>query len=476
MKADASPGGSRSGRQHVQRLALAAPGPLALAERALALLPGEGLAMVTDERSLLLRFARSEPTQATGVQDTTVQLLSVRDGHVGAATTNLATDEALRGAARRATAAAEAAARAAGAPGDHPGLPAPPAAYPAHEGFDAETAAVDPAAGGAALASAFAVAAEHHLEAFGVWTTGVVRTAIASSRGVRAVDEVTDVYLKVLCRDAAGRTGWDAAAGASAGAIDAEGVARRAAAKVSSVEPVVLGPGSYPVVLEPDAVGGLLDWLALLAFNGLAHAEGRGALAGRLGTPVAARTITLTDAPQDRRTLPRAFDFDGVPKRTVTLIRDGVAENVVHDLRSAARAGAGARSTGHALAPGGAADGPAPTNLVLSGGAAADAAELAAPIERGLYVTRLWYINAMDPKHTLLTGTTRDGTFLIEDGRITRPARDVRFTDSVLRILLETEALTAAQRLTSDGEFYGMRFAKGTVAPALRAAGFRITG
>jgi predicted Zn-dependent protease len=89
---------------------------------------------------------------------------------------------------------------------------------------------------------------------------------------------------------------------------------------------------------------------------------------------------------------------------------------------------------------------------VLIGGGAADEHELAAPIQRGLYVTRLWYVNPVRPQESLLTGMTRDGTYLIEDGRITRPVRDVRFTDSVLRILAAVEALGARQRLITEGE------------------------
>jgi predicted Zn-dependent protease len=174
--------------------------------------------------------------------------------------------------------------------------------------------------------------------------------------------------------------------------------------------------------------------------------------------------------------LPRAFDAEGTPKAPIPLIQDGVAHRVVHDVRSATRAGGDTRSTGHALAPGGAPIGPLPTHLVLAGGGAADEAELIAPIERGIYVTRLWYLNVINPKQTQLTGTTRDGTFLIEDGRISHPLRDVRFTDSVLRILEATEALTARQRLVTEAEFYGRRFASGVVCPALRAQGFRITG
>ena len=113
---------------------------------------------------------------------------------------------------------------------------------------------------------------------------------------------------------------------------------------------------------------------------------------------------------------------------------------------------------------------------MLAGGAAADVAELAAPIGRGIYVTRLWYVNPVREKETLLTGMTREGTFLIENGAIVRPLRDVRFTDSVLRLLEATQALTRDTRLVSEGEFYGRRFAHGVVCPALRADGFRVTG
>ncbi|MEA2392543.1 MAG: hypothetical protein QOJ82_434, partial [Solirubrobacteraceae bacterium] len=271
-----------------------------------------------------------------------------------------------------------------------------------------------------------------------------------------------------------GRSGWAAGAGTSQAAIDPDALAARAASKGTREPPVEIEPGEYTVVLEHDAVGTLLEFLGFLAFNGLAHAEGRGALAGRLGQRVAASAINLADSPRLHRTLPRAFDFEGVPKAPLPLIQDGVAHAVVHDMRSAARAGT--RSTGHALAPGGAPFGPVPTNLVLIGGGAADEAELMAPVERGIYVTRLWYVNVVHEKSALLTGTTRDGTFLIEDGRLGRPIKDVRFTDSALRLLEATEALTAEQRLVAEAEFYGRRFATGVVTPALRARGFRITG
>jgi PmbA protein len=445
---------------------------LDLAERALANVTGEAQVTVVGERSLTSRFARSRPTQATGVTNTTVEVLCVGRGRTAAATTNATDADGLRAVALR----AQEALASVTSDGDYPGLPQADPEQRDHDGHDALTARLEPSTPAAALAAVFAAAEERRLEAFGVWSSGEVTTAIASSTGVRVQEAVTDAYMKVIVRDPEGRSGFAAASSVRAAEIDARGLADRAAARVSAGEPVELGPGRYPVVLDADAVGTLLDFLGQVAFNGQAHAEGRGALSDRLGTRVSAAAINLADSPQFSGTLPRAFDAEGVAKAPVPLIEDGVARGVVHDTRSAARAGGDARSTGHALNAGGSSRGPRPTNLILIGGGERDEHELARPIERGLYVTRLWYVNVVREREALLTGMTRDGTFLIEDGRITRPARDVRFTDSALRILDATEALSSSQRLVSEGDFYGRRFASGVVCPALRARDFHVTG
>jgi predicted Zn-dependent protease len=453
----------------------AATDDLSLADHALRHAVGDAQVTITRERSLSSRFARSTATQVTAVEDVEVEFLCVVDGHTAAASTNSLGDDELAATAARARAAAEAAARLDERPGGYPGLPEPSPFAESH-GFDADTARLDPGAAGAALSSAFAQATAHGLEAFGIWTAGAVGTAIASTAGIRAFEEVTDVHLRVICRDLAGHSGFASQTAVAAAGIDGATLADRAAAKVDVRDPVELAPGEYTVVLAPEAVDTLLDFLGRLAFNGLAHAEGRGALSGRLGTQVASPAINLSDAPRYPGTLPRAFDAEGVAKGPLPLIQDGVAHRVVHDTRSAARAGGDARSTGHALVAGGAPEGPMPTNLVLVGGGCADEAELAASVERGLYVTRLWYVNTVRDRETLLTGTTRDGTFMIEDGRVTLPVRDVRFTDSALRILAATEALTAGTRLCSEADLYGRRFAYGSICPALRARGFRVTG
>jgi len=188
---------------------------LDLAERALARSEGEVQVTVTRERSLLSRYARSRPTQATAIDDLTVHVLVLRDGQTGGAETNLTDDDALRATFERADAAARAAATS--GPGEHPGLPAPPDGYAADDSdWDEATAALDPSIAGAALGRAFAVAAEHGFGAFGIWTAGEVETAIASSTGLRARETVTDAYMKVICRDDAGRSGWGSGGGRAA--------------------------------------------------------------------------------------------------------------------------------------------------------------------------------------------------------------------------------------------------------------------
>jgi predicted Zn-dependent protease len=448
---------------------------LELAQRALESAPkNEGsLVSVHSERSLMLRYARSHPTQSTAVDDVTVEFAVLRDGRVGTASTNATDRDSLAACARQAQAAAEAMARSAGH-GSYPGFPEP---HPvrAADTEDEETARVDPVLGGKALATAFEVAADHGVEAHGTWTVGNVERAVASTAGGAVSELTTDAFMKVVCIAPSGRSGYATAASVRVGDIEPRSLAERSASKAATGgEPEKLPPGEYPVVLERAAVGDLLGMLGWFAFNGLAWIEDRSALSGRLGQRVAAATINLSDSPRYPRTLPRGFDAEGVPKNPLPLIQDGVAQNVVHDTRTAALADAA--STGHALVPGGGSFGPVPTNLVLAGGGAADTAELCKPIERGIYITRLWYLNAVRPKETLLTGVTRDGTFLIEDGEVTRPLVDMRFTDSALGLLERTQALTADQQPASDGEFYGRRFATAVVCPDLRVGAMRFTG
>jgi PmbA protein len=443
-----------------------------LAERAAAQGGAGALALVTRERSLMLRFADGRPTQSTSIDDLTLEIAIPFGGHVGRASTNAVDERSLADCAERARLAGRAAAAA--GDGQFPGFDPDPDA-PAYDAFDPATAELDPHPGGAALVEAFAAAGARGVEAHGIWTVAEQEQGWALGGGGGGAERRTDAFMKVICIAPSGRSGYASETAPAAGGIRPRELAERAAQKaLAEGESAELPTGEYSVVFEPQAAGWLLDLFAGCAFNGLAHAEGRGALDGRLGERVVAAGINLSDAPGYARTLRRSFDAEGTRKAPLPLIQDGVAHGMAHDVRSAARAGTA--STGHALAPGGNRGGPHPTNLVLSGGGAADERELCGPIERGVYVTRLWYANVVRPKETLITAVTRDGTFLIEDGEVTRPLRDLRLTDSVLGILSRTQALTRDQRLTSDGEFYGRRFAYGVACPALRADAVRFTG
>ena len=170
--------------------------------------------------------------------------------------------------------------------------------------------------------------------------------AVATSSGGEAFERTTDALMKVICIAPSGRSGYASSMGS--GRVEPGARAARRArggqGAACPATPAELPPGEYPVVMEPRAVGSLLELLGDTALNGLAHAEGRGALVDRLGQQVAAPAINLADSPYFTSTLPRAFDAEGTPKRPMPLIQDGVARAVVHDLRSGALAGVG--STG----------------------------------------------------------------------------------------------------------------------------------
>lgn len=446
---------------------------LELSKRALARArPGEqAQATVVAERSLLSRFSDSRPTQATALDDLTCELTIVSGGRAASATTNRTDDGALERLAQTARSAVEAASRRGQA--SHPGLAQPPQLRPARPGADPETAQLDPRAVAEAVEVIFEEAERHRVTCHGVCTSGEVTTAISSSTGVELAETTTDAFVKVTAQAERQRTGYASATAHALPDCDARAVCERAAAKAGvGAATESLAGGRYPVVFEPAAVAELCDWLGRLAFNGLAYAEGRSALCGKLGSRVAGESIQLADSPAHPQTIARSFDFEATPKRELWLLEDGVAASVCHDRKTGWLAGS--QSTGHALAPGGAPYGAVPTNLCLSGQSEGSVADLCRPIEHGVYVTRLWYTNPVRPHETLITGLTRDGTFLIQDGVIGAPLADMRLTDSVLSIFSGAATLGGLPELVGEGEFYGRRFASGVLCPALRADAVRL--
>jgi predicted Zn-dependent protease len=243
--------------------------------------------------------------------------------------------------------------------------------------------------------------------------------------------------------------------------IDAEALARVACEKAaSSAQPVAVEPGAWDVILEPDAVGTIVGYTSMLSFGALGVHEGRSAVAGRIGEQVCGDNITVWDDGLDPRGMMSSFDYEGMPRRRTMLIERGVAAGLVYDTATAATDGT--TTTGHATPPGG--WGPLPRNLFMQPGPAT-VEEMIASTERGLLVTRFHYTNIVSPKQTILTGMTRDGTFLIEGGRIAGGVKNLRFTENIL------EALGRVEMIGQVGSFTGMMW-----APAVKIGGFTFTG
>jgi predicted Zn-dependent protease len=182
--------------------------------------------------------------------------------------------------------------------------------------------------------------------------------------------------------------------------------------------------------------------------------------------------VTIYDDGLDRGGLQIPFDFEGIPKKRVTFFERGVAKEVSYDSFTAGRDGK--ESTGHGLiAPN--TGGPIPINLFMVGGESS-LEEMIKSVRKGIYVTRFHYSNVVEPMKAVITGMTRDGTFLITGGEITRPIKNLRFTESILKALSQVTAISRERRICSEGTVYSRRFVTGTVAPAIKIDGFNFSG
>jgi predicted Zn-dependent protease len=261
-----------------------------------------------------------------------------------------------------------------------------------------------------------------------------------------------------------GGSGYAEMAAVDVEGIDPAAVGRDAAAKArSTTNPVSIDPGDWPVVLEEYAVVDLLSMLAYMGFSALAVQEERSF--SEPGRRVGSDLVTIVDDAADAATMPMAFDYEGVAKQRVPLIERGVCRDVVYDAQTAARAGR--TSTGHGL-PAPNPYGPFPLNMAMSAGST-PRDELIGGLERGLLVTRFHYTNPVHPKLAIVTGMTRDGTFLVEGGKVVGPVRNLRFTMSYLAALAGTVAV-GRDRRTLRGDFGGV------LVPAVRIDGWTFTG
>jgi PmbA protein len=442
---------------------------LELAERACRAAQGDAAdALAQVEQSGFARFAGSEVHQPTLIRDESVTLRVVRDGCWGCAVTNRTDEDGLAAAARRAAEAAEC------SPVD-PGFPGlqEPAETHEVEGYDAETAALAPEQQAEAAATAIAAAPDFGL--YGYYTSGVTETAVASSTGQAVSQAMTDA--SVLALAASGdSSGYAEASSWRAGDLDPAAVGVEAAEKAMRTRGAEsLEPDTYRAVLEPYAIADLLFYFGFTSLNALALLEGRSYLSGRLGESLFHPDFTVADDALDPRGLPKAFDFEGVPKQRVTVVEAGVARDVVWDRRTAKQAGEGRTSTGHALPAPSQAFGPLPLNLSVAGGDAT-VEELVERVGQGIYVTRLHYLGIVDPREGIITGMTRDGTFRIEGGRVTKPLVNLRFTTSFPELAAKLLGLGGDVTLVNASDFYDKRYPCGTLVPTIATEAFTIVG
>lgn len=210
--------------------------------------------------------------------------------------------------------------------------------------------------------------------------------------------------------------------------------------------PSAVEPGKYEVILTPYALAEFISHLGYLTLNARALKEGSSFLVGKFGQKLLGDNITMLDDGLSKETIPMPFDFEGVPKKKVIFFENGVAKGVVYDTLTAYKEGK--ESTGHAL-PQPSPFSPYPMNFIMEGGQSS-VEEMISHVEKGLFVQRFWYTNPMDPRKAVITGMTRDGLFLIENGKITKPLQNMRFTESIITALNNAVELSETKKIIYD--------------------------
>ena len=422
-------------------------------------------ALYMGQDSALTRFANNRIHQNVREHDAQLQVRVIDGERIGVAGTNRLDDAGIRAVVERAAAIAQRS----NANPNAAILPEPDGRdHDPELGFVAGTAEAGAELRAEGARGVIAAGQAAGLETAGSFSTGVMTIAVANSHGVRATHRSTRASLLTVMMDgfASGAASGYAHAGAGDVAdIDAEALGAEAAEKGDRMRGAkALEAGEYEVILEEYAVAGLLEYLSYIGFSGLALEEGRSFM--ELGKQVMGDNVSIWDDGADPAGLPSPIDFEGVVRKRVDLVRNGVANAVVQDAATGARAGSG--STGHGL-PAPNLIGPMALNLFMAPGTAARS-ELISGIERGVWVTRFHYINPVHPKKAILTGMTKDGTFLIEDGQLSRPVLNFRFTQSIPEAFSDVRAASRETKLL-PGEFFGA-----ARVPALHLGSFNFTG
>jgi len=408
----------------------------------------------------LTRFASSRIHQNTWREDMEFRVIAVADGNkTGVASTHSLEPSAVRRAAEDALAIA----RIAPPDPEFPGL-ALPSRVPAGTPFDDATANASPPERAAAVA---AVLGEFPagMEGAGYAETVADEVLVYSTTGLRTFGRTTRAGISVVAI-AEDSSGYAEMLERRFSDLDPRALATRAVGKADrSRNPQPIDPGAYTVILEPAAVSTIMQFLGFLGFGAKGFLEERSFMSGKIGEKLASELVTIVDDPTAPDALGLPFDFEGTPAKRVALIERGIATGVVWDRATAKKAGT--ESTGHALPPPNP-YGPVPLNLRMETGDAS-VEDMITATERGLLVTRFHYSNVVNEKEAILTGMTRDGTFLIEDGSISHGVKNLRYTQNALEALAAVEAVGNKTEISTELFFGGSR------APALKIRDFKFS-
>ena len=413
---------------------------------------------VDETISALTRFANNAIHQNVAEHGLTISIRTLADGRTARATTNRTDEDSLRAALQASLSLAHS------QPKDPRLLPLPGRQrYRPVNRFVKQTAALTPEDRARAVRRACDLAIENGQVAAGIFSSAQSQSALGNSRGLFAAYRDTHAVFSITMQDGSAAS-WAKANAASVRDINPQQLAQRAGEKAHrAANPRELTPGRYTVILEPAAVLDLVGFL-FYDFSATAINDQRSCFNERMGKQVFGKNISIVDDVYHPLQLGAPFDGEGIPRQKVLLTDRGIPANLVYS-RAAAKA-ARKTPTGHGF-PLPNEYGEAPMNLVFSGGHSS-LEEMVASTDRGLLVTRLWYIREVDPYEKIMTGMTRDGLFLVENGRVTTAVRNFRFNQSLLEMLRNVEQLSPSVRATGEEAFE-------MVVPAMKIRDFHFS-
>ena len=329
--------------------------------------------------------------------------------------------------------------------------------------FDTQTAITTANERADSVKAMIDVAKAQKLSSAGVFASGSNVLALGNSNGLFLFHDETSAECSVTI-SAPDSSGWDKVHNTKRSEINSRAMAEHATKNaLLSAHPRDVDPGRYTVILPPSAV---LDLVCFMwgDFSATSHIDKLSSLLGKVGQKVFGDNINVKDDVYHPLQAGRPFDGEGLPRSVVTLVENGVVKNLVYGRRSAAKMGA--HPTGHGLSEP-SATGEYPMNIVMQGGNSS-IDEMVSRTDHGILLSRVWYVRLVDPTTVLLTGMTRDGTFMIEGGKISHGIKNLRFNVSVIDMLNNVLALGPSVRAAGEQGFPA-------VVPALKIANFNFS-